>query len=739
MSKSQASPVAAGAYAWFRTAVQRIDPELWGSWWHWLDRNFGDDTTILWTEPWPHDYWVAHGVRHAMEQVPLPLAYQTWSHRGLLDDWPRFEAADRGLIPPGAGRVSHSAALDNILARTEPLDYHRERSLAQLASLSEALRRTDSREPSQSLRKSRFIRAWLNSVVGTTLSGVFRAPSADPDLLYHVTLQRVDEAMRVFERERHLRMDLAEAIETFYCATWPEGLPIKVPTQQGQSREWRDHWLWLAQDWEREPLLEAVDIVAKLLVCPPIMDAIGYLVSRDRPVSALGLCVLRRYALGLRALAWLEAAVSHPWQEVQLSDLATFAFAAIAPWWPRASLALSHRSSDAKPELMKLDLWGAPQVAIDAMTVPIGESNTGMVWRLFAAAPMIARVRSVTYTASPWCRREFELTQYLLDHSDFSRSRIIADVTITQLPTVDRAMSARGLVPHRSGQHRPLFPPSTLVLDVPSYPALIIDIFAAVCTLRLLRIRYGDVGMVNQIADELIAGRPVDLPPPTNHPQGWDIHYAVFAELGKYSRRQKSPVRLARRYPDAEGALDMTDIAYQLPDLTSTQVGAVDVLAALEWNREIRRWFSQRWNSHRTVIDCRRFDVTGWSRDPRHALKRGMLQLRSEAITFVVQTAGQAVESWPGMQHNDPPILTVYLPDQHSWINFSFALPTWVKVYTSLRTLRFDRPLVDAMRSALIDQFTPLSRLPKPREPGDVFAVESGPGTSSSTGTRRGP
>lgn len=729
MSRSEASAVAAGAYAWFRTAVRRIDPELWESWWQWLDRKFGDDTTILWTEPWPHDYWVAHGVQHAIEGVPLPLAYQTWSHRGALDDWPLFGATEWDLFPPGVSRSTSSAALDDVLAQAGPLEYDREYSLAQLISLSDELQRTSTEEASQARLQSQFIRAWLSSIVGNTFSSMFRAPSTDADLLYHVTIRRVDQAMGAFEQTHHLRMDLAEAIETFYCATWPDGLPIKVPTQQGQSLEWRDHWFWLTRELEPERLREAVGIVARLLVCPPIMDAIGYLISRDRPVSALGLCVLRRCALGLRTLAWLEAAATHRWRDVRLADVATFAFAAIAPWWPRPSLALSHRSGDTKPQLMKLGLWRAPDVAIDAMTVPTGESNTGMVWRLFAATPAIARVRSETYTASLWCRREVELTQYLLDHSDFLRGRIVADVSVQQTISVDRAMSSRNLLPDRSEQNQPLFPPSTLVLDVPSYPPLIIGVLAAVCTLRLLRTHYGDTGVANRIADELVAGRPVDLPPPTNHPQGWIIHYAAFAVLGRYSRRHKSPVRLSRRYPRAEAALDMTEIAEQVPDLTQAQAGGVDILAALEWNREIRRWFSEHWGSRRTVIDCRRFDVSGWSDDPRHAVKRGMLQLRSEALTFVMQVAGQSVDSWPGLGYNDPPILTVHLPDQHSWIDASFALPTWVDVYASLRTLRLDRALVDAMRTALDDQFTPLAKLPRSRKPADVFAARGGPGT----------
>ncbi|MGV9722844.1 hypothetical protein [Nocardia beijingensis] len=719
------SDVAAGAYAWFRRAVDEIDPQIWESWWISLERRVNDGTDVMWHEPWPHDYWVAQGVRYSV----IGFAMQTWSHRGPLDDWPLLEAEPTGLVPPGLGRISNSAALDDVLTGAEPLADRRAECLTRLIPI---LREEPGAagQPSQRLLQAEFVRAWLSSITGSALTGLLFAETTDADLLYRATLQRVEQVLDIVEWTDQPQIDLARAVEAWYAAEWRDQQPNLVPTQQGQPIWWQDHWYWLGQIWEHEALRAAIHLVAELLVCPPIVAAVGFVATRDDPVQALGLCVLRRYALGLRALAWLEEAISHPWQDVRPADVVLYAFSAVAPWWPRPSLALSHRSGDVKPTLMKLGLWGAAHVSIDAVTVPAGETNTAMVWRLFATAPVIARVRSERYAASLWCRREAELTQYLRDRSDFLHGRVVADLTVSGLTAVDREFAARQLLSVRSGRRTPDFPPNTLVLDVPSLPRVLIDVFAAVSTLRLLIGLLRDVDTVNRIADDLFTDQLITLPAPTNHPLGWAMHRAAFRALPQYGRKhQRSPVRLARDYPPSEFALDFAEVVDRVPDLSRRQNADTDLLAALEWNREIRRWFSDRWQSQRVVIDCRPLDARTFADDPSHAIKRGMLQLRTEAIVFLTQHADQAADTWPAIRDVDLPILTVYLPDQLRWLGQAFMLPTWIAAYCSLPTLEFSPSLVDAMFTALADQFEANPDLPAPQYYSDVFAVDAGPGS----------
>ncbi|MBF6166322.1 hypothetical protein IU486_16385 [Streptomyces gardneri] len=716
--------VSAGACAWFRQAVHDIDPQIWDSWWASLERRVNDGTDVMWHEPWPHDYWVAQGIRYST----IGFAIQTWSQRGPLDDWPLLEAERTGMVPVDLGRTSNSAALDDVVAEAEPLDYRRAECLDRLIPLLRDDEPQQDGRPTQRMLQAEFVRAWLSSITGSALSGLLFAETTDADLLYQETLQRIEQVLEIVEWVDQPQIDLARAIEAWYAAQWHDLQPSLVPTQQGQPLWWRDHWFWLAHAWEREALREAIHLVAELLVCPPLLAAVGLVATRDGPVNALGLCVLRRCALGLRALAWLEEAISHPWQDVRLADIVLFAFSAVAPWWPRPSLAISHRSGDVKPTLLTLGLWGAAHVSIDAVTVPAGETNSGMVWRLFAAAPVIARVRSSRYGGSLWCRREAELTQYLRDRSDFLRGRVVADLTVSSLTAVDQEFAARRLLQDRAGRRTPEFPPNTLVIDVPSVPRLLVDVFAAVCTLRLLVGLLRDVDTVNRIADDLFTDQLITIAPPTNHPLGWAMHRAAFRALPGYGRKhQRSPVRLARDYPPAEFALDVQEVVDRVPDLSRCWTADTDLLAALEWNREIRRWFSDRWDSQRVVIDCRPLDAAAFAADPSHAIKRGMLRLRTEAIVFLIQQAEQAVDVWPTMKEFDPPILTVYLPDQLRWLGQALMLPTWVVAYCSLPTLEFAPSLVDAMFAALADQFAAHPSLPAPANYSDVFALGIGP------------
>ena len=109
----------------------------------------------------------------------------------------------------------------------------------------------------------------------------------------------------------------------------------------------------------------------------------------------------RRWLLTTKAMAWLSEALRHSWTDVRPQDLACFAFAALSPAWPRRTLAVSHRSSDAKQLLGSLQMWNTPHVVIDANYIPVWETNVGMIWSLFAAVPtLVPATRPATSSPS---------------------------------------------------------------------------------------------------------------------------------------------------------------------------------------------------------------------------------------------------------------------------------------------------------------------------------------------------
>ena len=205
----------------------------------------------------------------------------------------------------------------------------------------------------------------------------------------------------------------------------------------------------------------------------------------------------------------------------------------------------------------------------------------------------------------------------------------------------------------------------------------------AVATLRLLNALLDDVKTVNRIAAALTHDKPIDLPAPTNHPRGWEIHRRAFRALAAHDSAAVAAVRLADDYAAEERARDRDVLALRIPDLSTGAPRGEDVLAGLEWNREVRYWFAELdARGDRVVIDCRDLDLASWTEDAQHAIKRGIAQLATNAILFVEQDAGQDAHEWPGIGDVDIPILTHYLDGQSNWLRRCHAMPTWIAVYS---------------------------------------------------------
>jgi hypothetical protein len=723
--------VSAAAYAWLSRTIRNVNPDLWDSWWQPVEALVNKGNPVFWSESWPHDFWVAQGVRYLPGGSEL---VQMWHHQRPLDDWPLLGLGAVGLAPDGTGQTPNVGALDRILASASALSYEHDRHLARFNSYLDGTVPVDlghgrlEAEPRH--LKASVVRAWLDSVLGSSLAGLVLSPTDDAGLLGPETWHRLEVAWRFGAGSPAPQINLSRAIEALYATQWENGQPALMPTQQGQALWMRDHWFWLGQSLEAGDLREAVQVTAGLLVSPPLAGALLDAVGGGNDTGLVALCVLRRWALGLRAMAWLEEATGHEWRDVRLSDVVSFAYAAIAPWWPRPSNSISHRSADAKPILKDLRIWRNAQVAIDAMVIPGWESNTGFVWRLFAATPTIIRVQSASYRASTWCRREDELTRYLVEHCDFLRGRVVADADVTQLPVLDRAAarlsSAAQPDQKPSAERRPDFPPATLVLEVPSCPPLIIKLLAAVCTLRLLNGLIGNVDTVNVIVRLLTTGQDIRLRAPTNDPGGWAMHYEAFRALAEYSRTQ-TPIRLVSGYPELQRQLDLSEVVQRIPDLRGGSYSGIDLLASLEWNREIRRWFTERWDSRLVIVDCRNVDAKRWPADESYGIQRGIIALRTESEVLIVQNAGQDVNRWPVIESRNSPILTQHVAGQLRWMARASMLPTWIVAYLSLPDFEFEPDLVRAMVEALADEFVEDQDFTLPSEYSDVFVTDVGP------------
>jgi hypothetical protein len=425
--------VAARAHAWLKAAIGSLAPRFWDQWWETLDELIRG--RVVWSDPWPHDYWVALGIR----DVPAGVV-QSWRLSGPLDKWPRFDAEQ---LPLGTGRTVNAQALADILAAAKPLEYDHPRFLDVFMSwiAHEPRGRGARAAQSASPFQSSFVRAWLRTAIGTALTGLALSPTEDPELLGTTTRDRLKAIWDLRGASGEGEWLTTYGVEGLYTADWQDGQPLRVPTHQGQGPIVREEWRWLEHDLDEEKLLEAVQTTAGLLVSPSVLDSLLAVAGEAREHSPLAFCVLRRWALALRALAWLEDAIAHPWTDVRRTDVAAFALASVGPWWPRPSFAISHRSGDAKAAMEKLRMWGVPAVAIDATTVPTWESNTGFVWRLFAPTPVVLRVRTANYAGSTWCRREAELTQYLLNRCDFITGRVILDGDLSDLDALDGALA----------------------------------------------------------------------------------------------------------------------------------------------------------------------------------------------------------------------------------------------------------------------------------------------------------
>ena len=353
---------------------------------------------------WISDPWITRGVTDILTGVA-----PTWSPPDRLDAWPTFDVdAAIELVGVEACVTRHHAVTSRLASATDPSDAG---SSAAIAEFYESEDRIASHGDGRMVLVEH-VRAWLLVSSGPLLRAVLVTPESDPGLIIGETIRRLSIPIGYPQRnlratitefgDRHLELllNLTKTADGHIAGLDPADLRV------GQGEQWRESWGWLSRRIDAEQAQAAVRLAARLLrndwVLEALLLALG---SPDERLQTLAVGVVRRWILTLRAMIWAEDALERSWREVRPADIACFAFSALRPEWPRRLLAISHRSAEVKPTLATLRNWSSARSGIDATYVPAWETNTGMIWGLFAPTPVLVRVHTPTYDGSEWCRR----------------------------------------------------------------------------------------------------------------------------------------------------------------------------------------------------------------------------------------------------------------------------------------------------------------------------------------------
>ena len=644
---------------------------------------------------WPSDFWVGQ------TQVGIgPLFAPMWDLPERIDTWPGRGAGDffdRGLplnVTRSAARIERAeTSASAVSASADP---------ERVKKLTSPMTPED-----RVIREQVF--AWLHTAFGSALIGPAIAALADErsaDVLSGVIVERITSAGSL---SPGLSLDFGCA-HLYNTEVVRQKLRAKV-VRRGQGSAWQDFWTAISLPLTPETTAAAVERASPVLVNEALLTGLvrAFEVG-DEGVRARVLCVTRRWLLTTKVLAWLSDALKHQWTDVRPHDLTCFAFAALSPGWPRPMAAVSHRSCDSKPVLAQLHMWKSPYVAVDSSSIPVWETNTGMIWSLFASTPLLVRVRSERYTESLWCRREAEILKYLADRSDFLERRIVGDITVDRLPELDEALfggveattslPSQISLPVPDGSF-PYFSP-VLMADFPA--PLDLDVLRAAAALRLIGTRVVDPYMANGVAFQVVRDhRRLNIAPPTNNPGGWADYEKVFKALSAWDPQGNIalPMAIPSDYDNKNMLMDRL-FAEQVPDLSSGQFDLMDVLAALEWSRTVLRWFIDAGLGDMTCIDVSKLSGNEWATAPDVSLARGLASLQGLTPTWIRQQAGQQADLWPDMP--DYPIFTQYFPEQFSWMKATYVDPAWRLNYLANAGLELSSSLQGHVIAQVIEE-----------------------------------
>lgn len=626
-------------------------------------------------QDWISDFWICKTAMNSQAGVGI---VPTWDPPEELDAWPVPPGFRQGVAVPGARRTRHEATAQVLSAAPAPPEGDSNDAVLEFYALDDAWRT----QGDLAMLQAQHVRAWLATALGNLLSSIAFSPQGDAAVLVAESHRRMRIPSQLGAAPLWgVQFDEGEIGLLYNCRQTPNGTLSWRGIRIGQGEEWLKHWQWLSADAPAEAIAPAIALAARLMRCRPLLTAVLEVLEAEGDGPRLiALAIVRRWLLSLRVMAWLEDALAHRWSTVRAPDLACIAYNAVKPDWPRRWIGLSHRSLDAKPTLLQMKAWQSSLFAIDANYAPSWETNTGMMWGLFAAAPLLVRVRSPHYDASPWCAREAEIIAYLEETSDFVADRYVIDVDPVELPSLDRLVDEwRPLEGMAAALGHPEFPPMSMVYVAGAEVEWTLALIRAAAALRVFHALYGDADSANRLASYLaFSDEPLPIPPPTNNADGWEAYREIFRAVQRECDPAERIFALAlpadtpTLHPD-----EVTAFSDRIPDLSQGSPSLDDVLAALEWCTTLLPILEEGNFGDMTLIDLRGQEREHWLSDPRFSLARGILALRAPPRpVWLIQLAGQRADDW-GLPY-DRPVFTQYTAKQFAWMMFEGSLaPDW--------------------------------------------------------------
>lgn len=655
------------------------------------------------SQDWISDFWICKTA-----DINYSGIVPKWDPPGELDEWPTLPTGLLELYSPKRTRLTNHANFARLLgSATSVAESSSNAAVSQFYEIDQA----STRRGDTAMIQAQYVRAWLSTALGNLLSSIALSPQTHHDELVAESRRRL-----LIPRELKaaplwgVQFEEGEIGILYNCRRSPLGSLSWGGIRIGQGQEWLKHWQWLSHAADPGQIAPGLSLAARLLRCRPLLEALlAGLDSKDSGLEHIALAVLRRWLLSLKVMAWLEDALGRPWDRVRPQDLACFAFNAVKPDWPRRSVALSHRSMDAKPLLQTMKTWRSSLFAIDANYAPSWETNTGMVWGLFAGTPVLVRIQSPHYSASEWCERETEMIGYLEQACDFIPRRMVLDMNMEELAALDQMVDAwrPQSAFFAASLDLPEFPPQSQVYVPGPEPEWPLTMLRAAAALRLIHSDYGDARIVNQICAFLCSSDdPLPLPLLTNNPEGWAAYRKLFRDLQLECGLDKGTPPLLLQsgvppwHPDEAQAF-----ADAIPDLSQGNPSLGDVLAALEWRMTLLPILEEASLGDMTLIDLRGLSRETWETDPRLSLARGIAMLRvTPRPVWFIQLASQRVDDW-GLP-NDHPIFTQHTDKQFAWMLVEGSLSSaWPDAYADRCGLVMSSELLQKCRQTKrIDQ-----------------------------------
>ena len=550
--------------------------------------------------------------------------------------------------------------------------------------------------------------AWLDLALGRLFKGIALTPlDGNFEQLLQVCQQRWDLVWRekdIYEGHMNVPEVIQWKLDVFYGAELREvGLGMQ-PSRQGQPEHWREHFDWLSTPADPQIALAGVRMAARLMASIPIYLFFQELFRQaDQAVTTghlLAVTIFRRWTLELQVMSWLERALQRRWKHLRTEDLATFAFSALRPHWPRRLLGISHRSMDVKGALRATRAWDNFRYCIDATFVPHWETNVATVWGLFSTTPGLIRVPSPHYQDSVWCLREQELFEYLRDEDDFLDGRYLLELPPSQVHRLDLLVPAEDHPQGPSSLQTPgRFPRPTTVFTLYPYEAWENRLLACVAAVRMIALRLVDPELVRMACLRLASGArpPPGFEPLTNHPGGWSSVMELFADFQRQwgDGADDFPLTVDREeYARAEVERDLRCLD-TIQDLRDGTRAERDVLAAWEWHRTVLPTLvaDHRYGAF-FAIDYRRLTEESWARGDELMVIRGTNGIRTSVPLWFLQGEGQRVDEWKGMGMR--PVFTQHASEQWSWMWELLQEPEWPANFHRSCKLRFSNKLAAA-------------------------------------------